>query len=87
VLDSTALASTYDDDSPFDVRILTTAGTCTVIVSGEVDSVAAPRLRDCLLDVLGRPHLREVQVEVDLSQVTFLDAGPAAIAGDDVWVD
>ena len=34
--------------------------------------MTAPGLRDCLRDVLGRPHLREV--EVDLSRVTFLNA-------------
>jgi hypothetical protein len=83
----TALAPTQDGPR-YDVRLLNTAGAYTIIVSGEVDSVTAPGLRDCLLDVLGSPHLRDVHVEVDLSGVTFVDAaGPAAIAGDHVWVD
>jgi anti-sigma B factor antagonist len=76
----TALAPAHDNPR-FDVQSLTSAGTCTVIVSGEVDSMTAPGLRDCLLDVLGRPHLRAVQVEVDLSRVAFLNAaGLTALA-------
>jgi anti-sigma B factor antagonist len=49
-------------------------------VCGEVDSVTAPVLRDCLLDVFGRPS-PPVAVVLDLSQVSFLSAaGLTALA-------
>jgi anti-sigma B factor antagonist len=49
-------------------------------VSGEVDFLTAPGLREGLLDVLGRPDLPG-EVVVDLSRVTFLSvAGLAALA-------
>ena len=61
------------DNHPFDVRCLISNGACVVTVSGDVDCLTAPDLREYLVDVLGRTHLHEV--EVDLSRVTFLDAG------------
>ncbi|SDX75817.1 anti-sigma B factor antagonist [Modestobacter sp. DSM 44400] len=68
-----------DDPARIDVRITTSAEDCSVAVHGEVDSSTAPGLRDCLLEVLERPGLSGVRV--DLSQVTFLDsAGLSALA-------
>jgi anti-sigma B factor antagonist len=62
-----------------DVQLTTSAHGCSVTVHGEVDSTTAPGLRDCLLDALSRPG--SAPVEVDLSQVTFLDsAGLSALA-------
>ena len=61
------------DDSGFDVRSSTSGSSSTVTVSGEIDGLTAPVLRDCLLDVLGRPDLSG-DVVVDLSQVTFFSA-------------
>ncbi len=61
------------DSNRYDVRCLISNGACTVTVSGDVDCLTAPDLQDYLVDVLGRTHLHEV--EVDLSRVTFLDAG------------
>jgi anti-sigma B factor antagonist len=62
-----------------DVRAATSTSGTTVCVSGEVDSTTAPGLRDCLLEVIGRPG--NGMVEVDLRDVTFLDsAGLSALA-------
>lgn len=67
------------DPTRIDVEVTTSSEGCRVLVRGEVDSSTAPGLCDCLLDVLGRPGL--TSVEVDLSQVTFLDsAGLSALA-------
>jgi anti-sigma B factor antagonist len=67
------------DPTRIDVQVTISSGACRVLVRGEVDSTTAPGLRDCLLDVLDRPGL--AAVEVDLSQVTFLDsAGLSALA-------
>jgi anti-sigma B factor antagonist len=67
------------DIDRIDVRISASSGGCRVAVHGEVDSSTAPGLRECLLEVLARPGMTEV--EVDLSQVTFLDsAGLSALA-------
>ena len=67
------------DPARIDVHISTSADDCRVQVRGEVDSATAPGLRECLLEVLARPGLSAV--EVDLSQVTFLDsAGLSALA-------
>jgi anti-sigma B factor antagonist len=55
------------------VRSLTAADSCTVTVSGEVDSLTAPGLQEVLLDVLDRPQ-SSGGVVVDLSRVTFLGA-------------
>ncbi|KQS69182.1 hypothetical protein ASG41_22165 [Modestobacter sp. Leaf380] len=50
-----------------------------VVVSGEVDSMTAPGLRESLAEVLARPGA--VRVVVDLAAVTFLDsAGLCALA-------
>jgi anti-sigma B factor antagonist len=62
-----------------DVRAATSSTGSTVVVSGEVDSTTAPGLRNCLLEVIGRPGT--APVEVDLRDVTFLDsAGLSALA-------
>jgi anti-sigma B factor antagonist len=67
------------DPTRLDVRISTSSGGCRVLVRGEVDCTTASDLRDSLLDVLARPG--QAAVEVDLSQVTFLDsAGLSALA-------
>ena len=63
-----------------DVRPVTSSGACTVVVTGEIDHLTAPCLREALLDVLGRPHLPRAVV-VDLSRVTHLAAaGLTALA-------
>ncbi len=68
------------EDSDFDVRCSIAATTCTITVVGEVDSLTAPFLRECLLDLLDRPDPGG-DVVVDLSQVTFLSAaGLTALA-------
>ena len=67
------------DPTRSDVQVSTSSEGCTVTVVGEVDSSTAPGLRECLLEVLARPAATPVQV--DLSQVTFLDsAGLSALA-------
>ena len=67
------------DPNRIDLQLSTSAEGCTVTVVGEVDSTTAPGLRECLLEVLHRPAATPVQV--DLSQVTFLDsAGLSALA-------
>ena len=67
------------DPTRIDVRAATSASGTTVTVSGEVDSTTAPGLRNCLLEVIGRPGTGTV--EVDLRAVTFLDsAGLSALA-------
>ncbi len=72
---SSRLAGLY-----LDVRPVVSAGACTVVVTGEVDHLTAPHLRDALLGVLGRPHLPR-DVVVDLSRVTHLGAaGLTALA-------
>ncbi|MGY1841257.1 MULTISPECIES: STAS domain-containing protein [unclassified Modestobacter] len=53
------------------------AAGCTVTVSGEVDSTTAPGLRGALLEVLARPGLDVV--ELDLSGVTFLDSAGLSV--------
>jgi anti-sigma B factor antagonist len=74
----TALPLEIDPDR-IGVQISTSADDCSVVVRGEVDSSTAPALRECLVDVLKRPGTADV--EVDLSQVTFLDsAGLSALA-------
>lgn len=72
---STLLASPY-----LDVRPVVSADACTVVVTGEIDHLTAPCLREVLLDVLGRPHLPR-DVVVDLSRVIHLGAaGLTALA-------
>jgi anti-sigma B factor antagonist len=67
------------DPTRIDVRLTTSGERCCVAVVGEVDSSTAPGLRDCLLEVLDRAGTGVV--EVDLSEVTFLDsAGLSALA-------
>ncbi|GAB3360498.1 STAS domain-containing protein [Modestobacter lapidis] len=67
------------DPDCIDVRLTTSADGCRITVVGEVDSSTAPGLRQCLLAALERPGA--APVEVDLSQVTFLDsAGLSALA-------
>jgi len=67
------------DPTRIDVRTVTSSAGCTVTVTGEVDSLTAPGLRSCLLEVLGRGGASPV--EIDLREVTFLDsAGLSALA-------
>ena len=56
----------------FAVTTAVSAGGRTVTVRGDVDATTAPDLRACLLAALDRPD--GAAVEVDLSQVTFLDS-------------
>jgi anti-sigma B factor antagonist len=57
----------------------TTSSSYLVTVHGDIDATTAPALRESLLEVLGRPGVAEV--EVDLCGVTFLDsAGLSALA-------
>ncbi len=70
--------------APAPMRIGVDAATAgsplTVVVTGEVDSVTAAGLLGALTEVLARPGV--VQVVVDLAGVTFLDsAGLCALAG------
>lgn len=44
----------------------------TVAVSGDLDAQSTPRLRSCLIDLVGRPDVPEVVI--DLTQVTFCDS-------------
>jgi len=68
------------DPTRIAVRTTTSSGGCTVTVSGDVDSLTAPGLRRCLLELLGRGGT--ARVEIDLRGVTFLDsAGLSALAG------
>lgn len=61
------------------VDVRGSVGGLDVVVVGEVDSVTAPGLRGSLVEVLARPGVREVVV--DLRGVTFLDsAGLCALA-------
>ncbi len=55
-----------------DVRVGPINGGCTVTVVGDLDTVSAPVLGGCLEELLTRPGVRAV--ELDLSGVTFLDA-------------
>jgi anti-sigma B factor antagonist len=67
------------DPTRIDVTAAQSRNGCLITVSGEVDSATAPGLRGCLLEVLARPGVEVV--EVDLSHVTFLDsAGLSALA-------
>jgi anti-sigma B factor antagonist len=67
------------DPTRIDVHAATSSAGSTVVVSGEVDSATAPGLRNCLVEVIGRPGT--APVEVDLRGVTFLDsAGLSALA-------
>lgn len=54
--------------------------TCTVTVSGEIDSQTAPGLQEALFEIIDRPS-RCGDIVVDLSRVTFLGAaGLTALA-------
>lgn len=54
------------------LEIVPTAGATAVTVRGEVDADSAPGLRACLLQVLDRPGV--TTVDLDLTGVTFLDS-------------
>jgi anti-sigma B factor antagonist len=60
------------DPLDLDVRVGMIDGGCTVTVAGEVDTLGAPVLGGCLDQLLARPDVRTV--ELDLSGVTFLDS-------------
>ena len=60
------------DTGDLDVRVGMIDGGCTVTVAGEVDTLGAPVLGGCLDQLLARPDVRTV--ELDLSGVTFLDS-------------
>ncbi|MGY2079835.1 STAS domain-containing protein [Modestobacter sp. SYSU DS0657] len=64
-------------DVTVNLAALPTAAGCTVTVSGEVDSTTAPGLRGAILEVLARPGLDVV--ELDLSGVTFLDSAGLSV--------
>jgi anti-sigma B factor antagonist len=67
------------DPTRIDVRAATSSSGTTVSVTGEVDSITAPGLGNCLLEVIARPGTGTV--ELDLRGVTFLDsAGLSALA-------
>ncbi|MEU2348683.1 STAS domain-containing protein [Modestobacter sp. NPDC049651] len=65
------------DPTRIHVRTAPSADGCTVVVTGEVDSTTAPGLRGCLTDVLGRPGI--TAVELDISGVTFLDSAGLSV--------
>jgi len=54
------------------IKTVATGGGCAVTVRGDVDADTAPRLRVCLLEVLGRSDV--TTVDLDLAGVTFLDS-------------
>lgn len=56
----------------FAVATAVSSGGGVVTVRGDVDATTAPDLRACLLAALNRPDVSDV--EVDLSDVTFLDS-------------
>lgn len=56
----------------FAVATAVSAAGGVVTVRGDVDATTAPDLRACLLAALDRPDVPDV--EVDLSDVTFLDS-------------
>ncbi len=60
------------DTGDLEVRIDTSDGGCTVTVVGDVDSVSAPALSGRLAELLARPEVGVV--ELDLTGVTFLDS-------------
>jgi anti-sigma B factor antagonist len=67
------------DPTRIDVRAATSSSGTSVHVYGEVDSTTAPGLRSCLLEVIARPGIGDI--EVDLREVSFLDsAGLSALA-------
>jgi anti-sigma B factor antagonist len=55
-----------------DVRVGPIDCGCTVTVVGELDTLGAPVLGGCLEELLTRPDVRAI--ELDLSGVTFLDS-------------
>ncbi|HST63977.1 MAG TPA: STAS domain-containing protein [Mycobacteriales bacterium] len=71
------LVRTSDDDElgEFAIDVVRADGQETVRVRGELDIATAPLLRAALEGVYAR---RPVRVEVDLSEVTFLDASSLA---------
>ena len=60
------------DSGDLDIRTVPGSSACTVAVRGDVDAGTAPRFGGHLLEVLARPGVRTV--ELDLSDVTFLDS-------------
>jgi anti-sigma B factor antagonist len=58
------------DPGDLDIRTVPGPDCCTITVSGEVDARSAPVLGDRLLEVLRRPDV--TVVELDLRRVTFL---------------
>ena len=62
------------DSAPDGIMIeaVVSAAGCAVTVRGDVDAVTARRLRECLLQALGRPGV--TAVDLALSGVTFLDS-------------
>ena len=66
------------DPGDLDVAIAPGADACTVTVTGEVDALSAPVLCERLVDVLRRPDV--AVVELDLRGITFLgSAGLTAL--------
>jgi anti-sigma B factor antagonist len=60
------------DPADLHLRTVVEPGGCTVTVTGEVDARCAPVLERGLLEVLTRPDV--AVVELDLSRVAFLGA-------------
>ena len=62
------------DPVPRDIDVQTVIGPggCTTTVTGDVDTAGAPRLGERLLELLGRPDVTDV--ELDLTAVTYLGA-------------
>jgi anti-sigma B factor antagonist len=59
------------DAPPFDIDAITDGDPIRIIVRGELDLLAAPRLRTTLLEA---SHHDGVTIDVDLSAVTFIDS-------------
>ena len=60
------------DPGDLDVRISTIDGGCTLTVTGDIDVASAPFLSGWLEQLLARPDV--TAVELDLSGVTFLNS-------------
>ena len=60
------------DPPGIDIQTVPSREGCLTTVSGDVDDTTAPSLGECLLEVIGRPDV--AAVDLDLSRVTFLDS-------------
>jgi anti-anti-sigma factor len=66
------------EEPPFSVDVAWQRGTATVSLSGEVDVATAPKLDECLFEVVTQSPGHLV---VDLAQLRFIDCSGAAVLG------